>query len=78
VADLVLMDVNLPGINGLEAARRLTAGQNPPIVVLLSTYDEGEIDYADCGASSYITKSAFDPDRLTEVWATIAGNGHRG
>jgi DNA-binding NarL/FixJ family response regulator len=74
-ADLILMDVNLPGINGIEATRVLTTRANPPVVVLLSTYDEGELDYDDCGAAAYITKSAFDPDRLADVWAAVNGRG---
>jgi DNA-binding NarL/FixJ family response regulator len=72
-ADLILMDVNLPGINGIEACRVLTTRPQPPIVVLLSTYDEGELDYDDCGAAAYITKSAFDPGRLADVWAAVNG-----
>lgn len=70
--DLVLMDVNLPGIDGLEATRRLRAGGSPPVVLLLSTYDDdaGEEFVAECGAAAYVTKSAFGPDRLEDVWAT--------
>ena len=69
--DLVLMDVNLPGINGLDATRRILRDSNGVVVVLLlSTYDEE--DYAskaaECGASAYIAKSRFDPDRLTAAW----------
>ena len=63
--DLVLMDVNLPGIDGVEAANRLAAG---PVVVLLSTYDEDEFDRAGCGAAAYVSKAAFSPDRLEQVW----------
>jgi DNA-binding NarL/FixJ family response regulator len=72
-ADLILMDVNLPGINGIEATRVLMRRPEPPIVVLLSTYDEGELDYDDSGAAAYITKSAFDPGRLADVWAAVNG-----
>ena len=67
--DLVLMDVNLPGIDGIEASRRLTAPPGGPVVVLLSTYDEEEFDIDGCGAAAYVAKAAFGPERLAEEWA---------
>jgi CheY-like chemotaxis protein len=67
--DLVLMDVNLPGIDGIEAARRMTVDPDPPVVVLLSTYDEDEFDISRSGAASYVAKAAFGPDRLAQSWA---------
>jgi CheY-like chemotaxis protein len=63
--DLVLMDVNLPGIDGVEATRRLHRG---PVVVLLSTYDEDEFDRTGCDAAAYVSKAAFSPERLQQVW----------
>lgn len=69
--DLVLMDVNLPGIDGMEASRRLRASHPQVCVILVSSYDEAE--FADlstaCGAAAYVPKSSFGPDRLAEVWA---------
>lgn len=49
--DLVLMDVNLPGIDGVEATRRLRERPSPPVVLLLSTYDDdaGARFVAECG-----------------------------
>jgi DNA-binding NarL/FixJ family response regulator len=70
--DLVLMDVNLPGIDGLEATRRLRTVDRSPIVLLLSTYDEAELDFLGCGAAGYITKATFGADRLTDAWTTAS------
>ena len=71
--DLVLMDVNLPGMDGIEATRRLRAGAEPPVVMLLSTYDEDEFDFTGSGATAYVAKAALGPDRLSEAWAGAGG-----
>lgn len=73
--DLVLMDVNLPGIDGLEAARQLLDGSPAPTVMLVSTYDDdtGEQFVAECGATAYIGKAAFGPHRLEQAWSSARG-----
>ena len=76
--DLVLMDVNLPGIDGIEATRRLTSAPAAPVVILLSTYDEDQFEIAGCGAAAYVAKAAFGPDRLSAVWVDAAGSAHQG
>jgi CheY-like chemotaxis protein len=69
--DLVLMDVHLPGIDGVEATRRLLLGACPPTVVLLSTYDTdaGQQFVAESGATAYVHKAVFSPDRLEQAWS---------
>ncbi len=67
--DLVLMDVNLPGIDGIEAARQIREIASAPVVVLLSTYDEDDFDLSGCGAAAYISKSALSAARLRQVWS---------
>jgi DNA-binding NarL/FixJ family response regulator len=68
--DLVLMDVNLPGINGLDATREILSDSDAVVVLLLSTYEEAEYAprAAECGAAAYIPKSSFGPDRLESAW----------
>jgi len=77
-ADLVLMDVHLPGIDGVEAARRLTSGPDGPVVFLLSTYDEDQLETDECGATAYIPKATFGPERLSAAWGRATGVASQG
>jgi DNA-binding NarL/FixJ family response regulator len=75
--DLVLMDVNLPGIDGLDATRQILSDRGDAVVVLLlSTYEEEE--YApravECGAAAYIPKAVFGPDRLEAAWDAVGSS----
>ena len=74
--DLVLMDVNLPGIDGLEATRRILKASDRVVILLLSTYEAAEYGpkAAECGAAAYIPKSAFGPDSLEAAWAAAAAS----
>ena len=68
--DLVLMDVNLGGIDGTEATRRILAEGTASVVFLVSTYEPAEYapKAAECGAAAYIPKSTFGPFELEDAW----------
>jgi two-component system, NarL family, invasion response regulator UvrY len=66
---VVLMDINLPGISGIEATRQITATWPNIRIVLLSTYaaDDLPADALNCGAAAYVRKEDLTPRRLREV-----------
>jgi DNA-binding NarL/FixJ family response regulator len=68
--DLVLMDINLPGINGVEATRQILAAKSDVVVILLSTYTADDLpsDARTCGAASYVHKEDFSPAVVRGVW----------
>ena len=71
--ELVLLDVRMPGMNGVETARRITA-RDPDVVVVLVSADEPEDlppDAASCGAAAYLRKRELGPRRLMRLWSTV-------
>jgi two-component system, NarL family, invasion response regulator UvrY len=63
---VVLMDINLPGISGIEATRRIMASYPDTRVVLLSTYTAADLpaDATTCGATTYLNKEDLTPATL--------------
>jgi DNA-binding NarL/FixJ family response regulator len=66
---LVLMDVKLPGIDGIEATRRIVREHPDVRVIVLSTYDEYEQQALDAGALAFVSKSSFGPDAIRAAWS---------
>jgi len=72
--DVVLMDVRMPNMDGIEATRRLAAEQHPPRVLILTTFDLDEHVYEAlrAGASGFLLKDA-GADELLHAVRVIAG-----
>jgi DNA-binding NarL/FixJ family response regulator len=73
--DVVLMDVRMPGLDGLEATRRLLDGTvpSPPRVIILTTFDLDEYVYAalQSGASGFLLKDV-SPEQLVAAVRTVS------
>jgi len=68
---LALVDVRMPGMDGIETARRLRAVEPPIVVVLISLEDSADLpsSASACGAVALVRKQDFGPNLLRELWA---------
>ncbi|UMB68823.1 response regulator [Mycobacterium paraterrae] len=71
-AGIVVMDIHMPGMGGIEATRQIRAAHPELIVLLTSTYDVEDLpaEVADCGAAAYLHKEDLSPELLTRIWRT--------
>jgi two-component system invasion response regulator UvrY len=78
--DLVLMDVAMAGMGGIEAARAISASHPATTTILVSTYREEELpaEARTCGAAAYLNKADFDRGRLRDLWAEATSRPRRG
>jgi DNA-binding NarL/FixJ family response regulator len=78
--DVVVMDICMPGLNGIEATRRITA-DNPDVkVIALSTYADKRyvLETLEVGAVGYITKVAASDELLRAIRAVVRGKKYLG
>lgn len=55
-ADIVLLDIRMPGLNGIETAHHLNALENPPAIVFTTAYDEYAVEAFEARAIGYVLK----------------------
>lgn len=69
--DVVLLDVRMPGMGGLEAARHLTVLEEPPAVIFTTAYDQYAVEAFEAHAVGYLLK----PVRKEQLAASLARAG---
>jgi DNA-binding NarL/FixJ family response regulator len=74
--DVVVMDIRMPGLDGIAATRLITAGTSPARVVVLTTFDDDEYVYAAlrAGASGFLVKDMALEEILAAIRAVAAGD----
>jgi DNA-binding NarL/FixJ family response regulator len=75
--DVVVMDLRMPGVDGMEATRRVNALPEPPPVLVLTTFDDDEIlsGALRAGASGFQLKDAPGEELIAAVRAVAEGEG---
>ena len=73
--DVILMDVQMPHLSGIDATRRITAVDDPPRVVVLTTFgnDENVYEALRAGASAFLLKDSRPEDVINAIRVVAGG-----
>ncbi|MRJ76795.1 response regulator [Aeromicrobium sp. SMF47] len=73
--DLAILDVSMPRMTGLQAAREISRRRDPPHILMLSMHDNEQYFFESlkCGASGYVLKSVADQDLVGACHAAVRG-----
>ncbi len=74
--DVVLMDIRMPGLNGIETAHHLNTFENPPAVIFATAYDEYAIEAFEASAIGYVLKPVRREllDQALEIARRLSNN----
>lgn len=70
--DLILLDINMPGMGGLAACREIRSGTNIAIIILtVRNSEEDKVEALDAGADDFVTKPFSTPELLARIRAAL-------
>jgi DNA-binding NarL/FixJ family response regulator len=73
--DMVIMDISMPGLNGVQATRIIKANYPDIVILILTVHDESEylVELFEAGASGYLTKEIVEKDLVNAIHRSMSG-----
>ena len=73
--DLIVTDLTMPGLNGIQAVKKINSGNSPPKVIFLTVHNDPDVVSAclAAGASGYVEKKRISPDLMIAIREVTAG-----
>ena len=76
--DIIILDVNMPEMNGLDAARRILKASPPTLILMVSLHNNRQfaVDAKECGAKGFVLKSDAATTLLPAISTLLRGELH--